>query len=202
MNEKNWKILTNGITDIESPYFQFIVNHQTDYASLTSANRVQRKLFFTVKQQMEEIPLSDTANYSRLRKVASSIHNNPIDSLLFALDLARYERLKDWEAYKAASLEGTTKLAWNDATQLSDIADVYLKNIADKAALAQAAIWAKRAIELNGSYACYITAAMLFQKAGDNPSALQIAQDGKDLAIKYGWNYKEAEDLLQQLQKK
>ena len=202
LNEKNWKILTNGITDIESPYFQFIVNHQADYADLTSANRVQRKLFFTVKQQMEELPSGDTTNYSRLRKVASSIHNNPIDSLLFALDLARYEHIKDWVAYKAASLEGTTKYAWNDAAQLSEIADVYVKNIADKAALAQAAIWAKRAIELNGSYACYITAAKLFQKAGDNPSALQITQEAKEVAVKYGWNYKEAEDLLQQLQKK
>jgi thioredoxin-related protein len=200
LNELNWKILTNGITDITSPYFQFIIDHQSQYAAITSPARVQRKIFYTVKQQLEPlVATTDTVTYFKLRATAADIHNTQVDSLLFTLDMNMYVSTKNWAAYQVITLQNTKTYVWNNATLLGEIADIYLRNINDTSALSQAASWAIRALDLNETYRGYLLVAKLFKKATDFPMAIQMATKAKQEGAKNGWDTSEAEALLQEL---
>jgi thiol-disulfide isomerase/thioredoxin len=200
LNEINWKILSNGITDINSPYFKFILDHQKEYSTIASPSRVQRKIFYTVKQQLETVlAANDTINYIKLRNSAASIQNQQVDSLLFTMDITLYEFNRNWNAYQTETLLNTKNYAWNNADLLTRICETYLKNITDSSAVAQAAIWSSRALELNASYSNYILAAKLFQKSGNFPQALKMAQQAKNMAKQNGWDFSEADKLLNEM---
>jgi thioredoxin-related protein len=201
LNELNWKILANGVTDINSHYFYFILHHQSEFAAIASPQRVERKIYYTVKEQLERVASADTQYYSQLRQTASAIGSPQVDTLLFATDIAYYQKAKNWNAYKNTTLGSTQKYAWNDEAKLSEIAHYYLAFITDTVALLQAARWAERANDLKETYRGYLTSARLYQKAGDKLSASKNAQKGKDFSMKYGWDYAEADTLLKELAK-
>lgn len=201
LNEINWKIIANGITDIRSPQFQYVLQHQKEFAEIASPNRVQRKINNMVSETLSPfVEAKDTTGYFQKRPDAAAIGLYKVDSLLFLMDRQIYERTLNWDAYRDVCLAGVKKYAWNDYHQLQDMANDFYKHVSDNAALLQAALWAEQATELNQDYATYLLGARLFQKAADKPSALKMAQEGKDLAVKYGWKYDEADQLLQQLQ--
>jgi thioredoxin-related protein len=200
MDELNWKILANAVTDIHSLQFQFILNHQKEYGQIASPARVQRKITYTVQQYLDPfIANSDTAGYFKERSAAAAIHNHQVDSLLFTMDIALYEGTNNWPKYQEETLQLVKVYVWNDYHILHDIADNYLKHIDETSALAEGASWAKHALELNQDYGTYILAAKLFLKAGDKSSATEMAQEGKDLATKNGWSTAEADQILSQL---
>ncbi|HUM45769.1 MAG TPA: thioredoxin family protein [Chitinophagales bacterium] len=201
LNEINWKIIANGVTDINSTQFQFVLTHQKEFAAIASPGRVQRKISNIVSETLAPLVESkDTVAYFRKRPSAAAIRNDKVDSLIFMMDKEIYERTFNWQGYKTVTLVGAKKYAWNDYHILHDMADVYFKNIGNTEALAQAAIWSQRAVQLNPDYSGFILSARLFQKAGDKTVASNMAQQGKDLAIKNGWQHAEADQLLQQLQ--
>ncbi|MEO6166000.1 MAG: thioredoxin fold domain-containing protein [Chitinophagales bacterium] len=201
LNEINWKIIANGVTDINSSQFQFVLSHQKEFSTIASPGRVQRKIINIVTETMAPlVEAKDTVTYFRKRPSAIAIRNDKVDSLVFMMDKEIYERTFNWKGYKNVTLAGANKYAWNDYHILHDMADVYLKNVTETEPLAQAAIWSQRATQLNPDYSGLILSARLFQKAGDKTTASNMAQQGKDLAIKNGWQHAEADQLLQQLQ--
>lgn len=201
LTEINWKIMANGVTDINSSQFQFVLAHQKEFAAIASPGRVQRKISNIVSETlMPLVEAKDTAGYFLKRPSAAAIQNGKVDSLLFMMDKEIYERTLNWSGYRKVTLAGTIKYAWNDYHQLNEIANVYLRNISDPVACGEAASWAERAAILSPQYAGYLVSARLFLKAGDKTKAATMANQGKELALKNGWSYSEADQLLLQLQ--
>lgn len=201
LTEINWKIIANGVTDINSSQFQFVLAHQKEFAAIASPGRVQRKISNMVTETL--LPLveaKDTTGYFLKRPSAAAIQNDKVDSLLFIMDKEIYERTLNWTGYRKVTMAGTNKYAWNDYHQLNDIANVYLRNITDPAACSDAAEWAERAAALSPQYAGYLVGARLYLKAGNKTKAADMATQGKELAMKNGWSYAEADQLLVQLQ--
>jgi hypothetical protein len=129
------------------------------------------------------------------------MHYYKVDSLVFKYDLLIYQALHNWDEYRKTADQSAAKLAWNNASQLKDIANNYVAHVSDPASLLQAVEWEKRALTLNDEYAPYITCAKLYQKAGDKKSAIEMAQKGKNFALKYGFSHFDADTLLDELQK-
>lgn len=201
MNEINWKIIANGVSDINSPQFQFVLKHQQEFATIASPGRVQRKISNIVTETLSPlVEAKDTVAYFRKRPSAAAIRNYKVDSLLFLMDKEIYEHTFNWNGYKNTCLAGAKKFAWNDYHQLRDMADVFYKNITETIPLSQAALWAQHSTEMNQEYSAFLLAARLFQKTGNKSSAAVMAQQGKELALKNGWDASEADQLLTQLQ--
>ncbi len=201
LNELNWKIIANGVTDINSHQFQFVLKHQQEFSAIASPGRVQRKISNMVTETLSPmVEAKDTAAYFRMRPSVVAIQNYKADSLLFLMDKEIYEHTFNWNGYKRTCLAGAEKYAWNDYHQLHDMADVFYKNITETGALSQAALWAQHSTELNQNYAAFVLAARLFQKTGNKTEATRMAQQGKELALKNGWDTSEADQLLLQLQ--
>ncbi|MEO5583542.1 MAG: DUF255 domain-containing protein [Saprospiraceae bacterium] len=201
LSETNWRIIANGISDINSREFQFVLHHQKEFFSLASPERVERKIFFLVKELLNPLVYAnDTINYFIKRQPAAAIHQFKIDSLLFTNDIKLYERTQNWEAYKKATLQSTKTFAWYDYSLLRDIANVYLNNILDTPSLSMSVTWAIQSLSLHEQYSTYILCAKLYLKTNDLQSAIQMANKGKEIALKYKWDYSEADKLLKELQ--
>lgn len=200
VSEANWRAIANGVTDINSREFQYVLNHQKDFAAVASQERIDRKIESIVHELLRPLVDNlDTINYDKQRKVAKSIRLQKIDAIVFKYDLTLAERTENWSRYKKVSLEDTQQLVWNDANFLKDIGQAYLKHISDTNSLKQSISWVKHSLELNNAYDGNLLVARLYAKIEDKKLALQYAQDAKEICTEMTWNTKEVDTLLTEL---
>ncbi|MHC0441913.1 thioredoxin family protein [Flavobacterium sp. 3-210] len=203
ISETNWRIIANGVTDINSREFQFVLKHQKEFAAVASQNRVDRKIESIVTELLRPyVDNLDTVNYYKQREVAKSIRLQKTDSLVFKFDLTLAERTEKWQFYKKTTLENTQKLVWNDASFLKDIGQTYLKHINDTESLKKSIFWVKHSLEINDSYDGNLLLARLYNKIKDKKMALQYAKDAKAICTEMTWNPKEVDTLLAELNTK
>jgi len=203
VSETNWRVIANGVTDIKSREFQYVLNHQKEFAAVASQNRVDRKIESIVNELLRPLVDNlDTVNYYKQREVAKSIRLQKTDSLVFKFDLTLAERTEKWNFYKKTTLEDTQKLVWNDASFLKDIGQTYLKHITDAESLKKSILWVKHSIELNNSYDGNLLLAKLYNKVKDKKMALKYAKDAKSIGTEMGWVTKDADVLLAELNTK
>ncbi|WP_035643647.1 thioredoxin family protein [Flavobacterium sp. ASV13] len=203
ISETNWRIIANGVTDINSREFQFVLKHQKEFAAVASQNRVDRKIESIVTELLRPyVDNLDTVNYYKQREVAKSIRLQKTDSLVFKFDLTLAERTEKWQFYKKTTLENTQKLVWNDASFLKDIGQTYLKHINDTESLKKSIFWVKHSLEINDSYDGNLLLARLYNKIKDKKMALQYAKDAKVICTEMTWNPKEVDTLLAELNTK
>ena len=203
VSELNWRVIANGVTDIKSREFQYVLNHQKDFAAVASQNRVDRKIESIVNELLRPyVDNLDTVNYYKQREIAKSIRLQKTDSLVFKFDLTLAERTEKWQYYKKVTLADTEKLVWNDASFLKDIGQTYLKHIADTESLKKSISWVKHSLELNDSYDGNLLVARLYNKIKDKKLALKYAKEAREIGAEMGWGAKDADDLLAELNKK
>lgn len=203
VSETNWRVISNGVTDINSKEFQYVLNHQKDFAAVASQSRVDRKIENIVTELLRpDVDNLDTINYYKHREIAKSIRLQKTDSIVFKFDLTLAERTEKWDFYKKVTLENTEKLAWNDASFLKDIGQTYLKHISDTESLKKSVSWVKHSIELNDSYDGNLLLARLYNKIKDKKSAIKYAKDAKVICTAMTWSTKDVDDLLAELNKK
>ncbi|MDR7212627.1 thioredoxin fold domain-containing protein [Flavobacterium piscis] len=203
VSETNWRVIANGVTDINSREFQYVLKHQKEFASVASQIRVDRKIESIVNELLRPfVDNLDTVSYFKQREVAKSIRLQKTDSLVFKFDLSLAERTEKWQFYKKTTLDDTQRLVWNDVSCLKDIGQIYLKHITDTESLKKAAFWVKHSLELNDSYDGNLLLARLFHKIKDKKSALQYANKAKAICTEMTFNSKEADALLAELRTK
>ncbi|WP_281632669.1 thioredoxin family protein [Flavobacterium luteolum] len=203
VSELNWRVIANGVTDIKSREFQYVINHQKEFAAVASQSRVDRKIESIVNELLRPLVDNlDTINYYKQREIAKSIRLQKTDSLVFKYDLTLAERTEKWDFYKKVTLEDTQKLVWNDASFLKDIGNTYFKHIKDKESLKKAIFWVDRSLELSDSYDGNLLEAKLYNKIKDKKKALEYAKNAKAIAKEMDWNSKEADTLLAELNTK
>jgi thioredoxin-related protein len=203
LSETNWRAIANGVTDINSREFQFVLTHQKEFAAVASQNRVDRKIESIVNELLRPLVDNlDTINYYKQREVAKSIRLQKTDSLIFKFDLTLAERTEKWQFYKTVTLEDTQKLVWNDASFLKDIGQMYLKHVKDTESLKKSISWVKHSLELNDSYDGNLLVARLYKKINDKKSALKYTRDAIAIGKEMTWNTKDADALLTELSTK
>ncbi|MCX6230390.1 MAG: thioredoxin family protein [Bacteroidetes bacterium] len=202
LSETNWSIIANGITEINSREFQYLLKHQKEYAAITSVERVERKIYAVVNTNLTNlVSFRDSINYPIVRNEIAAISLSRIDSILFAYDMLYYESLNNWPLFQQATMLNVEKYNWNNYFQLNKIAKIYLKNINDKNALNKAIFWVKHSIELYKQYDTYLLAAKLYIKLEDKKDAAEMALKARDLNIEYGFDHDDADKLLEEIQK-
>lgn len=200
ISANNWKIIANGVTDIQSREFQYVLKHQKEFEAVASPKRVERKIMNIVNEMLTPYMESkDSIAYASKRMIAKSITLRKVDSLVFVFDISIAEKNKNWTAYKKTTIEGTEKYVYNDAKTLLDISKNYLNFVADLASLKYAIQWTLQAIALNETYDAEIVVAKLYQKTHDLEAAKSWVNKAKTKNAAFGWSTKDADDLLLQL---
>ncbi len=203
VSETNWRIISNGVTDIESREFQFVLKNKTAFEKATSPDRVEKKIINIVSELLEPYTETlDTVGYFKKRAIAKTIALQKTDSLIFSFDLTMAERSSNWGLYQRTTMEGTEKYVWNTNSKLIEIGQVYLKNINNESALKKSIEWEKRAIQLNNSSEGNLLLSLLYLKIKDKKSALKYAQDAKAIATQMRWSTKDADAIIKGLNAK
>jgi thioredoxin-related protein len=201
--ELNWRILANGINNIEAKEVKLINSHKDEFAKVSSPIRVEKKLVFLTADNLKPLAdLTDTINYFKLRPIAASFKIRKVDSLLFKYDLLICENAKSWKKYQKITQESVEKFAWKDSNTLIQIGTFYLNFIDDKNSLSNAIIWTKQAILLGESLNKYILISKLYGKQKDFKNALDFAEKGKATATNFGWKSEEIDNLILDLKNK
>ncbi|OUL62901.1 thioredoxin family protein [Flavobacterium sp. AJR] len=200
LTEMNWRIIANGVSDIQSHEFQYVLQHQKEFGTVASADRVEKKIINIVTELLRPYTESlDTTNYYKQREIAKTIKLQKTDSLIFSYDLTIAERSTNWGYYKKTTLDGTQKYVWNTPSILKEIGEVYLKNITDVESLKKSIEWVKRSLELNDSYDGNLLLSRLYIKIKDKKSALVYAKKAKAICKEMDWDSKDADALLAEL---
>ncbi|MCV9928184.1 thioredoxin family protein [Flavobacterium sp. LS1R49] len=200
LSELNWRIISNGVSDIQSHEFQYVLQHQKEFGAVASPDRVEKKIINIVTELLRPYTESlDTINYYKQREIAKTIHLQKTDSLIFSYDLSIAERSTNWAYYKKTTLDGTQKYVWNNPSTLKEIGQVYLKNITDVESLKKAIEWVKRSLDLNDSYDGNLLLARLYIKIKDKKSALVYAKKAKAICKEMDWDPKDVDALLTEL---
>ncbi len=203
ISETNWRVISNGVSDIESREFQYVLKHKKDFEKVSSADRVDRKITSMVTELLEPYTQTlDSVGYFQKRKIARTIQLQETDALIFSYDLKMAERTLNWGLYKKTTFDGVQKYVWNSDNKLKEIGQVYLKEINDVEALKKAITWVNRALELNNSADGNLLLSRLYLKIKDKKSALKYAQNAKIISAQMGWITKDADDLIKELNSK
>jgi thioredoxin-related protein len=203
ISANNWKIIANGVSDIQSREFQYVLNHQKEFEAVASPKRVQRKIENIVIELLTPaLESKDTISYEKRRLIAKTIQTQKNDSLVCTFDLQMAERTKNWNKYKDISNENVDAFFYKDAKALKEIASNFVKNITDSVSLNNAIRWAKQLIVLNETYDNQLLLARLYQKNKKTKDAIQYATAAKTKNGDLGFNTKEADDLLVELNSK
>lgn len=201
LSETNWKIISNGVTDIKSREFQFVIQHQKEFADLTSRKRVDKKIFNIVLELLQ--PLTDNLDsikYKKERLTAKSIANARIDSLVFRFDLTFFERTSNWKSYKKIAMENVEKFVNDDPKTIKEIGQVFLKNVNEIDDLNMAIKWNLHALEIIASSDGLLLVARLYLKIKNKDNSIIFARKAKEMSKKMGWNTKEVDDLFKELE--
>lgn len=197
VSDKNWRVISNAVTDIKSREFQYVLSHQTAFSNLTSPLRVEKKIVSIVSELLKPYTENlDSIQYFKQRAIAKSINLPKTDSLIFNFDVTLAKRTENWIFYKKTTIESVEKYCWNDPKMLKEIGQNYLKHISDVADLKYAIKWTQRSLDLNESYDGNLLMAKLYQKINDRKLAVQFAQKAKSFSESLGFDTKEAKDLL------
>jgi hypothetical protein len=200
VSEVNWKIFTNGVTDIESREYKFVITNQQAFAAITSQKRVNDKFKNSVIELLKPIVKNnDIASYKKQRAIAKTITSPVIDSLLFQYDLDHYEANKDWQQYKKVAAENIKKYVWNSPKKIKDIVLNVMRNSTDAPSLKQSLSWIKHSNELEESYDGILLEARVQRKLNNIPVAIAMTNKAKTFSNKMGWDGKEADKLLADL---
>ncbi|MCC9074336.1 thioredoxin family protein [Flavobacterium sp. F-65] len=200
LTEMNWRIIANGVSDIKSHEFQYVLQHQKEFGNVASPDRVEKKIINIVTELLRPYTESlDTVNYYKQREIAKSIRLQKTDSLIFSYDLTIAERSTNWKYYNKTALDGTQKYVWNTPSALKEIGQVYLKNITDVESLKKSIEWVKRSLEINDAYDGNLLLSRLYIKIKDKKSALVYAKKAKTICEEMGWDSKDADALLAEL---
>ncbi len=196
----NWRIIANGIRDINSREFQYVLKNQDQFATVSSKKRVEKKIINMVQEWLNPyVEVSDTVNYFKKRGAAAMIGLRKTDSLVYNYDLKILENTKNWKSYRKATAVGVKRFSWDNAQQLKEIAMVYMNDLSGKQELADAIEWSKRSLELKESYDTLIVIARLYLKAGDTKNAREWGEKARAMAVNYKWNTDKADEILQQI---
>ena len=200
VNEVNWKIFTNGVSDIASREYQFVITNQQAFAAITSQKRVNDKFKNSVMELLKPVvKTNDVANYKKQRAIAKTINSPMIDSLLFQYDLDHYEFNSNWNEYKKVAAADIKKYVWNSPKEIKSIVLNVMRNSTDAASLNQSLSWIKHSNELEESYDGIVLEARVQRKLNNIPVAIIITKKAKAFSTQMGWDGKEADKLLADL---
>lgn len=200
VNEVNWKIFTNGVSDIESREYQFVITNQQAFAAITSQKRVNDKFKNSVIELLKPIvKTNDIATYKKQRAIAKTISSPVIDSLLFQFDLDHHEFNTNWNEYKKVATSNIKKFVWDSPKEIKSIVLNVMRNSTDAPSLNQTLSWIKHSNELEESYDGILLEARVYRKLNTIPAAITMTKKAKAFSVQMGWDGKEADKLMADL---
>lgn len=190
-SKANWDMILNHINDMDSREFKYLIANKEKYDKLYSSKLVDEKIDAVHRNQLITIVRThpfDEKKYSDAKKRIELINMPNTKLIFFESDLNLAQVNKEWETYAKLAVANVDKYYLNDGDALNNIAWMFYENVEDKESLSKAESWAKKACELNKSYANLDTYAAVLYKEGKKEIALETAKKAIECAKKEKYN--------------
>ncbi len=204
-NKTNWEMMKAHTNSIEAKEFAYLISNKEKFESLYTANEVNKKIDDVNKNTLLSIIRTTPFNEKRYNDAKAKITalNQPNTKLiLFESDLKLTQKKGDWISYAKLATDNVDLFYSNDANMLNSISWTFYESVNDKDALLKAESWAKKACDLDKSYANLDTYAVVLYKTGKKDLALETAGKAIELAKKEKYNpedYQGTTDLIKKI---
>jgi hypothetical protein len=205
VNKSNWEMIRNHINDADSREFKYLVANKKKYEELYSSDEVGEKIDQVNHNQLLTIIRTqpyDEKKYRDAKKKIEVMNMPNTKRIFFESDLSLAQVNQDWNTYKKLAVAHVDQYYLNNGDALNNIAWNFYEKVEDKAGLAKAESWAKKACELDGNYASLDTYAAILYKEGKKSEALETANKAIDKAKKENYNpsdYQGTIDLVKKI---
>ena len=141
VSRDNWNLMYQFLSDYHSKEFAYLLKNKEAFSKKYTADSVNDKIFEEIKK----------SGFSRT------------EELLLSTDMNYYKKKRDFENYAKAAVPYMDKYKNSDEMMLNNVSYDFYTSVKDKALLAKAEQWAKKACELKpndpysmDTYACLL----------------------------------------------
>jgi hypothetical protein len=173
LKRTNWLVMRDFVYDHESREIKYFLNNIPAFEKAFGKDTIAQKLeqlgksYFSKYTRAKEL---DEAAYEAAKKEFTALNWPNYQKSIFEADMDAFKRFNKPKYYETAASEFLTYYN-NDANELNSMAWDFYEQVSDKKQLLAAAAMAKRACEINSSYANLDTYAAVLYKAGENKEA-------------------------------
>jgi len=139
------------------------------------------------------------SEYELIKSKLQKSKTKEAEKILLQSEITFQQNALNWSKYAVAVSDYISKCDVQNPGELNSYAWTFYENVDDKKMLENAAVWAKKAIELYPDWAFYDTYAAVLFKLGNKPEAQSMAKKAIEKAKETGADYKETEALLEKI---
>ncbi len=204
-NKANWGMIQNHVNDADSKEFRYLISNRKKYDDLFSEKAVNEKIDAVSQNQLLSVVKAkpfDEKKYNETKAKISLLNTPNTKLIFFESDLKLAEKNNDWNTYTKLAVDNVDQFYSKDADALNSFAWTFYEKVEDKDALLKAESWAKKACDIEKSYAAMDTYAAVLYKEGKKELAMQTAEKAIAIAKKEKYSpddYKSTTELLEKI---
>ncbi len=196
----NWGIIYQYINDYNSKAFQSFESKKETFSKLFPADSVESKLNQVYGNGLwTALQSKNMSEYELIKSKLQKSKTKEAEKILLQSEITFQQNALNWSKYAVAVSDYISKCDVQNPGELNSYAWTFYENVDDKKMLENAAVWAKKAIELYPDWAFYDTYAAVLFKLGNKPEAQSMAKKAIEKAKETGADYKETEALLEKI---
>lgn len=198
--KNNWEMINDFTNSIDSREFKYLVANKAKFEKLYTAKAVDAKIDDVARTEtFKAMRSGDEAKMSEVKSKIEALHLSNGKEIIVEADMSMAKKKKDWDTYTKLAVANVDAYYLSNANKLNSIAWTFYENVTDKAALAKAEEWAKKASELHPTYATLDTYTGLLYRNGKK----ELAEETATKAIRYAksdkQDYQSTADLLEKI---
>jgi hypothetical protein len=154
------------LSDYHSKEFAYLLKNKEAFSKKYTADSVNDKIFEVYSDACNKLIYSrkaDSTEYLPLKEEIKKSGFSRTEELLLSTDMNYYKKKRDFENYAKAAVPYMDKYKNSDEMMLNNVSYDFYTSVKDKALLAKAEQWAKKACELKpndpysmDTYACLL----------------------------------------------
>ncbi|MDQ3046555.1 MAG: thioredoxin domain-containing protein [Bacteroidota bacterium] len=196
----SWNLIKTYVNTYDSKIYQHLEKNKAAYAALYSVDSVEDKINTVYKIRLNTAMFDkDKQVYADLKAKYKLLGNKETEKVLAFSDLNMLFQEKNWTAFAPAMNEYMKKYNDLDAGRINRYAWSVYEEVNDPVILENAAVWIKRAIELQNIYSFNDTYAWILFKLGKKEEARMIAEKAIALAKQNNEDHTETDELLKKI---
>lgn len=192
---ENMELLFTFTDDLDSPLFDYIAQHRSDFEMLFGKEAVVQKLQHLVNQKLYR-QVGESFDLESVDKLYEKAYPDMAEKLSARFRADYYRMAGAQEEFLEATMYYLENFGSDDAMELNNAAWNFFELVDDPAQLKKALGWAQRSVELEPGYYNYDTLASLYFKLGQRKKAVKTAKEAIRIAREAGEDPSATEALL------
>lgn len=203
LDRGNWNLLFLYENNLDSREFNYLLQHQAEFAARFTSDSVNMKLANTYLQALVGLARSrdfSDESYAKLQQKVRTANFPDAGKVLFTSDLNLCQVRGNMDKFYKTAYDGLSTYYNDDPDMLNRVANFFFQTTADTAFLTKATVWANRSVSLHRTSENVNTLAQLLFKQGKTKEAVELEKEAISLAQKEKVSPKQFEETLRKFE--